>query len=488
MTHVRWRAYKFPLVLFVFLTLTACTRPTILEKMRQEGTLHVITQNGPITYYEGKDGPAGYEFELAKKLAEKLGVQLRMRVVSDLEQIYDVTAQNYTHIAAVGISQTAVAARRPDFHLSEPFFEFKPLVLYRLGQRKPSDPGDLVGKHIVVPAQSAQADYLQVLKTTGYPELDWQTVEDAETTELMRLVQDQSVDIAIVNSVEYAVNSALFPQVRDAFPLMDTLHVSWVLPGGDDTSLLDIVNAFIREQKANGSLIALQEHYYSHIDQLDYVGASTYLRHIRDRLPLFKEHFVRVGEKLNVDWRLLAAIGYQESHWRPYATSPTGVRGLMMLTQATAAEMQVSNRLDPGQSIRGGAAYYNTLKNRLSESIVEPHRTWFALAAYNVGLGHLEDARQITASQGMNPDVWEDVKKHLPLLQKKAWYTRTRYGYARGWEPVHYVQNIRRYYEVLSWKMPDASVPEGTPPPFGDDQETTTPDLPNPFLITPPTL
>lgn len=489
MSKAKWFVNIKPIILLGLLVIGGCTRPTTLEKLRQEGTLHVITQNGPITYYEGKDGPAGYEFELAKQLAEHLGVQLRMRVVSDLEQIYEVTAQNYTHIAAVGISQNAVSARRPDFHLSEPFFEFKPLVLYRLGQRKPQDPGDLIGKHIVVPAHSAQADYLQVLKTTGYPDLDWQVVEDAETTELMRLVQNQSVDIAIVNSVEYAVNSALYPQVREGFALMDTLQVSWVLPGGEDTSLLEVVNAFIKELKARGSLIALQEHYYSHIDQLDYVGASTFLRHIRDRLPLFKEHFKRAGQKNNLDWRLLAAVGYQESHWRPYATSPTGVRGLMMLTQATAAEVQVSNRLDPAQSIRGGAAYLTTLKNRLAESIVEPHRTWFALAAYNVGLGHLEDARQLTASQGMNPDIWEDVKKHLPLLQKKEWYTRTRYGYARGWEPVHYVQNIRRYYEVLNWKMPDIAVPANqSNQALSQERDGVTTDLPNPFLVSPPTL
>jgi membrane-bound lytic murein transglycosylase F len=478
--------------LLLILMLQGCSKPTVLEKIKQEGILHVITRNGPITYYEGKDGPAGYEFELASMLAEHMDVELRIRVVPDLEQIYQVTEQNYTHLAAVGISLQSVLARNPDFRLSDPFLEFKPLVLYRKGQSKPRDVGDLMGKHIVVHTQSAEADYLNLLQESQYPELSWQLMEDAETAELMRLIQDGSADIAIVNSIEYAVNSALFPQVQEAFPLMDNLSVSWVLPPGTDNSLLEVVNAFLHETREQGKLIALQEHYYSHVDQLDYVGASTYMRHIRDRLPMFIDYFKEAGTAKDLDWRLLAAIGYQESHWQPYATSPTGVRGMMMLTQITAKEVGVENRLDPAQSIRGGAEYFVAVKQRLSEKIEEPHRTWFALAAYNVGLGHLEDARKITEQQGYNPDIWEHVKKHLPLLQQKKWFTKTRYGYARGWEPVHYVQNIRRYYEVLSWKIPEEIPvnPAAAEIPLNIDNgiQDSAPELPDPFQVTPPTL
>ncbi|MGD8839487.1 MAG: transglycosylase SLT domain-containing protein, partial [Gammaproteobacteria bacterium] len=167
--------------------------------------------------------------------------------------------------------------------------------------------------------------------------------------------------------------------------------------------------------------------------------------HLPKYEPLFKE----AGKKVGLDWRLLAAIGYQESLWNERAKSPTGVRGLMMLTQATARQMKVENRLDPVQSVRGGAEYIARVRKRVPKRIPEPDRTWFALAAYNVGLGHLEDARVITQGRGGNPDRWIDVKENLPLLARKKWYKNTRYGYARGWEPVKYVENIRQYFSYL---------------------------------------
>jgi membrane-bound lytic murein transglycosylase F len=169
-------------------------------------------------------------------------------------------------------------------------------------------------------------------------------------------------------------------------------------------------------------------------------------------LPKYEELVRSVAEEYQLDWQLLAAISYQESHWNPYARSPTGVRGMMMLTSNTAGEMNVENRLDPVQSLRGGARYFKKVKRLLPGDIIEPDRTWFALAAYNIGRGHLEDARVITERQGGDPDRWVDVKERLPLLQKSKYYRSTRHGYARGSEPVTYVKNIRHYYNILAWQ------------------------------------
>ena len=144
-------------------------------------------------------------------------------------------------------------------------------------------------------------------------------------------------------------------------------------------------------------------------------------------------------------------MGYQESHWNPDAVSPTGVRGIMMLTEATARQLGVEDRVDPRQSIFGGARYLRRIKRKIPERIAEPDRTWLALAAYNIGFGHLEDARILTQANGGDPDRWEDVREHLPLLADPKWHTRTRHGYARGGQPVHYVENIRYYYDVLLW-------------------------------------
>jgi membrane-bound lytic murein transglycosylase F len=148
---------------------------------------------------------------------------------------------------------------------------------------------------------------------------------------------------------------------------------------------------------------------------------------------------------------VLAAIGYQESHWDPEAISRTGVRGLMMLTEDTAASLNVTDRQNPAQSISGGARYFAQILKLLPEQIKQPERTWFALAAYNQGISHLEDARQLVAASGGDPDRWLDVRNALPLLSRPQWFTQTRAGYARGREAVNFVSNVRNYYDILSW-------------------------------------
>ncbi|HET9679599.1 MAG TPA: transglycosylase SLT domain-containing protein, partial [Gammaproteobacteria bacterium] len=177
--------------------------------------------------------------------------------------------------------------------------------------------------------------------------------------------------------------------------------------------------------------------------------------------------FKKAAKQFNVDWRLLAAIGYQESHWDPTAVSPTGVRGLMMLTKVTAHSLGIYNRTDPKKSIFGGAEYIAYMHSRIPEDIPEPDRTWMALAAYNVGISHLEDARVITEIRGGDPDRWVDVRENLPLLSQKKWYSRTSHGYARGMEPVIYVENIRSYYDILVWTTSQSEPEPATPLPSG---------------------
>jgi len=193
----------------------------------------------------------------------------------------------------------------------------------------------------------------------------------------------------------------------------------------------------------------LNEKYYGHIRRFDYVDTRALYRKIITELPRYQQLFQQAANEFNLDWRLLAAISYQESHWNPKAISHTGVKGLMMITNATAKQMKIDDRTDPKQSIFAGAGYLDSLKARLPDRIVEPDKTWIALAAYNIGLGHIEDARILTQQNGQNPDVWPDIKKNLPLLSTKKWYSKTRHGYARGNEPVRYIENIRRYYDIL---------------------------------------
>ncbi|MDZ7736481.1 MAG: membrane-bound lytic murein transglycosylase MltF [Gammaproteobacteria bacterium] len=201
----------------------------------------------------------------------------------------------------------------------------------------------------------------------------------------------------------------------------------------------------------DGDLERLLGRYYAHVRQYNYVDAQTFLTRIAERLPEYRPYFRAAADEQGFDWRLLAAVSYQESHWDPQALSPTGVRGMMMLTQDTAARVGIDDRTDPVQSIHGGARYLREVVDKIPERIPWPDRLWFALAAYNIGYGHLEDARILTEGQGGDPDSWEDVRERLPLLSQRQWYEQTRLGYARGYEPVSFVRNVRRYYEVLVW-------------------------------------
>ena len=220
-------------------------------------------------------------------------------------------------------------------------------------------------------------------------------------------------------------------------------------------------------------LTRVHDRYYGHTKKYDYVGTRNFIRHYESRLPRYRTMFEEAGAAWGVDWRLLAAIGYQESHWRAQAVSPTGVRGIMMLTQATADYLGIDNREDPLASIVGGAQYFARQTERVADTVAEPDRTWMALAAYNVGFNHLKDARMIVESQGGDPDTWIDVRAALPLLAQRKWYSQLPYGYARGWEPVLYVNNIRAYYNILQWLTDQDGTADEEPPEPNEGGEAT---------------
>ncbi len=193
--------------------------------------------------------------------------------------------------------------------------------------------------------------------------------------------------------------------------------------------------------------------YYGFFKVFDYVDTRVFLRRVEQRFPKYREYFRQAAEEHDLDFTLLAAQAYQESHWRPRASSPTGVRGIMMLTRPTARAMGVKNRLDPRQSIFGGARYLARMKERFSDAVQEPDRTWLALAAYNVGRAHLHDAQKLARRQGVSPHHWRDMKEVLPLLSQARYYRDLKYGYARGTEPVRYVRHIREYRHILEQEL-----------------------------------
>lgn len=184
-------------------------------------------------------------------------------------------------------------------------------------------------------------------------------------------------------------------------------------------------------------------------DHLPAYEIQTFLKHINTRLPHYRKTFQQAEKDTGISWVLLASMGYQESKWNRHAISPTGVRGLMMLTRSTAADMGIENRLDPKKSIAGGARYLAHLHKRVHEDTYVSDRMFLALAAYNVGMGHVKDAQLLARRLGKNPHQWNELKGVLPLLAKKQYYQDLPHRYARGWEPVQYVKRIQEYQKIL---------------------------------------
>jgi membrane-bound lytic murein transglycosylase F len=291
---------------------------------------------------------------------------------------------------------------------------------------------------------------LQQLKQ-DLPDLNWDSATDVETIDLLEMLENDELDYILINSSEFTANKSFYPRIKKAFRVGETSELAWALPQNSSPFMQQSLTAFFDRIKNDGTLEQLIERFYSHQQHLTQIDSRTFARAVEQKLPKYEALIRTTAKRYNLDWRLLAAISYQESHWNPRARSHTGVRGMMMLTLPTAREMNIRNRLDPAQSLDGGARYFKKTLVQLPTEILEPDRTWMALAAYNVGRGHLLDARSITERRGGDPNRWADVKDNLPLLSQRRWYTQTRYGYARGSEPVQYVQNIRHFYNYLEW-------------------------------------
>ncbi|WP_286695756.1 membrane-bound lytic murein transglycosylase MltF [Spongiibacter sp. UBA1325] len=429
----------------------ACSPPQdALDTIREEGVLRVLTRNGPTTYYESQGNPSGFEYHLVKDFADYLNVELEMIPVVSLDELFENLHEGRANLAAAGLSITPERSAALQFGPS--YMSVKQLFIYnRTLTDKPADYAALPDLRIRVLGNSSHAEVLRELREQ-YPSLTWSESRDQETIDLLEQLQQGEIDITMVDANEFHANRAFYPDFRIAMSAGKPGKLAWALSkNADNTALQQALETFFEEIKANGELDRLIDRFFTFNERQSFIRTQTFLKMKEQRLPNYKGLIEQVAIEYDMDWRFLAAISYQESFWNPKAKSPTGVRGMMMLTRPTAKELGVDNRLDPLQSLRGGARYYKKLYTRLPSGIEPPDRSWFALAAYNIGLGHLEDARILTEKSGGNPNLWSDVKETLPLLRQRKWYKQTRYGYARGDEPVRYVENIRRYYSLLTW-------------------------------------
>lgn len=431
------------------LLLVRSVPPTQLEQVLRAGELRVVSSNGPTTYYEGPNGLTGFEYSLVKGFADSLGVKLVIEDQSSLDQLLQAVETKRVDLAAAGL--TALESRSKKLVFAAPFMQVTQQLIYRSNLPQPVSISDLKGKEVVVISNSSHAERLRELQSE-FPELHWREINDAEMIDLLEMVNKGEADYAVVDSSAYDLNRYSYPKTQLAFDLSDPQPLAWAFPAQRDDSLYMAAQRYLTEIKTDGTLAKVTEAFFDrHIEEVTTGEAMAFTYRLEQRLPQWLEHMKAAATEFNLDWQLLAAISYQESHWKADARSHTGVRGLMMLTQKTAKAMGIKDRENPQQSIYGGAKYLSMLLKRLPKRIEGEDRLYFALAAYNQGLGHLEDARVLTERMGGNPSKWEDVRKYLPLLSKQQYYSRAKHGYMRGWEPVKFVDNVLNYHKIIAW-------------------------------------
>lgn len=457
-------AYKLPIRILFFsfftLILIGCqidSEPkSELEQIRERGVLRVGTLNNPLSYYIGPDGPTGLDYELAREFANELGVKLEMKPAYRLSSLFPALKNGEVDIIAAGLSQSE--DRLTDFRAGPAYYYVSQQVVYKKGSWRPNNFAQLVERQQTLLKDNPTLPFLSVVddshfeytllaKQKEYPNIQFQVDNNSDVTELLKKVAQGELMFTMADSVDVSLSQRIYPDLAPAFELTEDQPISWFTRRADDESLYALMIEFFGNLKQSGHLATLEEKYIGHIGVFDYVDTRAFIRALDTRLPMWTPLFQKYSAEF--DWRLVAALAYQESHWNPYAKSPTGVRGLMMLTLPTARSVGVRDRLNPEQSIRGGVEYLRRMMERVPDSISEHEKIWFALASYNIGYGHMMDARRLTKKQGADPDSWVDVKDRLPQLQQKKYFSQTRYGYARGNEARNYVENIRRYYQSI---------------------------------------
>ncbi|HEY6452745.1 MAG TPA: membrane-bound lytic murein transglycosylase MltF [Steroidobacteraceae bacterium] len=457
--------------------LAGCTQPTAMQQIRARGELRMVTLNSPTCYYFGAHGPEGFEYRLAGAFAHTLGLRLVVQTVPDAAAMRAALAHGSADLAAAQISPDA--AWRAAGLATTSYAQIVQLVVHGRGKPGPHDLQGLRNARIVVFADSPQQQLLQSLHAGAIPDLSWSTVARSQA-EPLDLVTSGTADLTIVDASDFAFAQHLYPESTVAFAMPDARSAQWVVRAGA-TELLQAADAFFAAAKVSGELARIEGEANTESGDFDYASAHQFQADIAARLPALQALFEEAAQLTGLDWRLLAAIGYQESKWQGSAASSDGASGIMMLTGDTAATVGVNDRADLRQNIIGGAKYLAQVLDTIPQRIADPDRTWLAVAAYNVGYGHLEDARVLAQMHGRNPDSWADVREQLPLLAQEHWYLRVKRGYARGWEPVKFVDQVRQYLAVLEWIGADKSArnavplmraaslvsPGGTAPPLG---------------------
>ncbi|MBS1227357.1 MAG: putative soluble lytic transglycosylase fused to an ABC-type amino acid-binding protein [Proteobacteria bacterium] len=432
-------------LLFILSIFVASCGENIEQPIAKANELVILTRVGASTYSEDTgDGASGFDYDLARRLADELGLKSRIVVAASDADILHRLKNGEAHLAAAW--QTPVDD--PQLRSSTPYFESHNVLVTHEASLPLASIAQLANKVVHVVAGSRQEMALREIQRKG-SSLIIVASEQHNELDLLEGVAAQRYEAALVNDAQFDIGSNYYPDLQNALVIGPARPIVWLFAPGVDPALVTKANAFLDKFQQSGEMDRLKDRYFGHVERLTQADSVRFIERMRSVLPQYRALFYAAQVNTGIDWRLLAALAYQESQWEPRATSPTGVRGMMMLTAETADTLGISNRLDATQSVEAGAQYVSDLRDALPAIIGDPDRLWLALAAYNVGMGHLNAARYLATTLGTDPDSWYAMKKVLPLLAQPQYYRRLKSGKGRGGEAVIMVENIRVYNDIL---------------------------------------
>ena len=425
----------------VLWTLAGCSR---LSTPADDGVLVFGMVKEPVIQHFDGSPTDGFTHDLAGMLAKGLGVPLQIRIAKDYEELEQWALQGEVHIAAYLHAGAKSAALRYSIPIGT-----RPLWVVQMGDAAaPKTLLDLQGVEIHTPIASAASAALKKLAPQTAPKI--MEIRGHDEMDIFEDMTLGTIRYAAVDELylQYAANT--YPELQPLVQIPGSRVFALAVHTKSGEAFEALVNAQIRALQMDGRLAQLRDKYFGYIQRLNALGAQNFIADVATKLPRYKKYFQQAQELTGIDWRQLAALAYQESKWDPLATSPTGVRGMMMLTEGTAKFVGVEDRLDAEQSILGGSRYLLDLMHALPDTAKHPDRLWLGLAAYNVGPGHVQSGRRLAEKLKKDPNSWFDMKKVLPLLARPAYFSQFKTGRCRGGEAVILVENVRSYYGILA--------------------------------------
>ncbi len=402
-----------------------------------------------LSYFHTGEAVVGYEYQLLKAFCE--AHQLRLEPI-----IYQNNGTMFNDLNAgkldlAGGHLTITDERKKDYDFTLPISQTAVNLITHYEYRNMTSAADFNHhKGIIIANSSYEEDLIQL---ENFNPTNLQTTDQYSLFELISQINSKEIDYTFGDSEIINIYQYFIPGLYQPIQLSTLDDTAFMLPKQRSVQLAEVLDAFIEQAETSGLLTQLKNEIVTHLPEIDTANTVTFFDKIQTAWPKIKDLVFDVAAEHDFDPAMLAAISYQESHWNSDAVSISGVKGLMMLTASTAQEMGVEDRTDPLQSLVGGIKYFRLMHNKIPERIAEPDKTLFALAAYNIGYGHLEDARVLAQKGGSNPDSWLEVEPFLAQLNNPTLAHELKYGNADGKTAVIYVNNIMTFKQLMNWKI-----------------------------------